>query len=55
MLFQEPRTPDEANFVDEESGESRNVRIRLGDAVTVRLAGRNVADGRTDAMVSGWD
>lgn len=55
MLFQEPRTPDDADYEDPETGEPRKVRARLGDAVTVRLAGRNVADGRTDAVLSGWE
>lgn len=54
MLYLEPRTPDDADYEDPESGELRKVRARLGDSVTVRLAGRNVADGRTDAVLTGW-
>src|SRR5688572_24115545 len=38
--------------LDEESGEVRRVRARLGQRITVALAGRNVADGRTEARVT---
>ena len=40
--------------LDAETGESRRVRARLGDRVTVRLAGRDVASGRTGAVLAGW-
>ncbi|MGB1586168.1 MAG: RNB domain-containing ribonuclease [Thermoplasmatota archaeon] len=39
---------------DEETGESRQVRARLGDAVAVRLAGRDVAEGKTGAELTRW-
>jgi exoribonuclease R len=40
--------------LDADTGESRRVRARLGDRVTVRLAGRDVASGRTGAVLTGW-
>ncbi|MCA1819508.1 MAG: ribonuclease R, partial [Halobacteriales archaeon] len=40
--------------LDRESGEARRVRARLGDRVTVRLAGRDVASGRTGAALVAW-
>jgi exoribonuclease R len=40
--------------LDDETGETRRVRARLGDRVTARLAGRDVAAGRTGAVVVGW-
>lgn len=43
-----------AAFHDEELGESRRVRARLADRVQVRLAGRDVAGGRTGAVLTGW-
>ena len=43
-----------ADWYDEELGERRKVRVRLGDAVQVRLTGRDVADGRTGAAVTAW-
>ncbi len=54
MLFQLPASPGAGNFVDPESGEERLVRARLGDAVTVHLAGRDVAEGKTGAVLTGW-
>lgn len=41
-------------WYDEELGESRRVRARLGDKVQIALAGRDVADGRTSARVRAW-
>ena len=41
-------------YYDDETGESRQVRARLGDAVTVRLAGRDVAEGKTSAELVHW-
>jgi exoribonuclease R len=38
----------------DESGESVLVRARLGDRVTVRLAGRDAAAGRTGAQLLEW-
>lgn len=40
--------------IDPETGEVRRVRARLGDTVTVRLAGRDVAAGRTGAQLLAW-
>jgi ribonuclease R len=40
--------------VDPDSGEVLRVRTRLADKVTVRLAGRDVAAGRTGAQLLGW-
>jgi hypothetical protein len=63
MLFLSPETArqrfgDDARTLDawhdDESGEMRVVRARLGDRVSVRLAGRDVAAGRTDAVVQAW-
>jgi len=45
---------DVKQWLDPESGEVRRVRARLGDAVTVRLAGRDVAAGRTGAQLLRW-
>jgi len=45
---------DLVEALDEASGEARRVRVRLADRVTVRLAGRDVAAGRTGAVVVGW-
>jgi exoribonuclease R len=42
------------DWYDEELGEVRRVRARLGDAITVRLAGRDVCDGKTGAEVMAW-
>ena len=41
-------------WYDEETGETRRVRARLADPVQMRLAGRNVADGKTDARITAW-
>ncbi len=41
-------------FYDDELGEMRRVRARLGDRVSVRLAGRDVAEGKTGAQLTGW-
>ncbi len=41
-------------WLDPESGEVRRIRAKLGDAVTVRLAGRDVAAGRTGAQLLRW-
>ena len=41
--------------VDPDSGEAVRIRARLGDKVTVRLAGRDAAAGRTGAQLLGWD
>lgn len=43
-----------AAMLDGETGELRHVRARLGDPVTVRLAGRDVAEGRTGARLVAW-
>jgi ribonuclease R len=37
-----------------QTGEERRVRVRLADAVRVRLAGRDVAAGRTGAVLLSW-
>ncbi len=42
------------DWLDAESGELRKVRARLGDRVPVRLAGRDVAAGRTEARIVAW-
>jgi len=43
-----------ADWLDPESGEVRRVRARLGGKVTVRLAGRDVAEGKTGARLLSW-
>ncbi len=43
-----------AQWYDEELGEQRRIRAILGDKVQVRLAGRDVADGKTGAELLGW-
>ncbi|MES2155026.1 MAG: ribonuclease R family protein [bacterium] len=45
---------DVTQWLDPESGELRRVRARLADKVTVRLAGRDVAAGRTGAQLLRW-
>jgi exoribonuclease R len=40
--------------LDEETGEVRRIRARLGDKVRIRLAGRDVAAGRTGAVLTSW-
>jgi ribonuclease R len=52
--FVEASTKDLLQWLDAESGEVRRVRARLGDRVTVRLAGRDVAEGRTGARLVSW-
>lgn len=54
MLYLIPG-PGQGNHVDEESGEERLVKAKLAQPVTVRLAGRDVADGKTAAVLSGLD
>jgi ribonuclease R len=60
MLFQVRRDeepPDAGSlsaWLDPESGELRRVRARLADRVTVALAGRDVAAGRTGARLVAW-
>ncbi len=41
-------------WFDDELGEARMVRGRLGDPVQVQLAGRDVAAGRTGARLMAW-
>jgi ribonuclease R len=41
-------------WYDEDLGEQRRIRAKLGDRVTVRLTGREVADGRTGADIVHW-
>lgn len=41
-------------WYDPELGETRWVRIRLGDRLTVRLTGRDVAAGKTSADIVEW-
>lgn len=63
MLFVEEREV-EANRIEDvralrallhaESGELRRIRVRLGDKVTVRLAQRDVAAGKTGAQLVSW-
>jgi exoribonuclease R len=48
------KVQDVTAWLDPESGELRRVRARLGDKVTVRLAGRDVAAGRTGAQLLRW-
>lgn len=45
---------DVKQWLDKESGEVRRVRARLGDSVSVRLMGRDVAAGRTGAQLLRW-
>jgi exoribonuclease R len=47
-------TKEILEWLDPESGEVRRVRVRLGDPVSVRLAGRDVAEGRTGARLLSW-
>jgi ribonuclease R len=54
MRFADASTKEMLQWLDPESGEVRRVRARLGDRVTVRLAGRDVADGRTGARLVSW-
>jgi ribonuclease R len=54
MRFAEASTKEILDWLDPESGEVRRVRARLGDKLTVRLAGRDVADGRTGARLASW-
>jgi exoribonuclease R len=54
MAFAGASTKQMLEWLDAESGEVRRVRARLGDKVTVRLAGRDVADGRTGARLVAW-
>jgi ribonuclease R len=54
MRFADASTKDILQWLDAESGEVRRVRCRLGDKVTVRLAGRDVAEGRTAARLTSW-
>jgi len=53
MLFQQA-PGDPRAWLDPETGEERLVRARLGDKVTVALAGRDVAAGRTGARLVAW-
>ncbi len=41
-------------FYDDELGEMRKVRARLGNRVSVKLAGRDVAEGKTGAQLQSW-
>ncbi len=41
-------------WFDDDLGEARMVRARLGDPVQVQLAGRDVAGGRTGARLVAW-
>ncbi len=41
-------------WFDEELGEQRRVRAILGDRVSIQLAGRDVADGKTGARIVHW-
>ncbi len=41
-------------WFDEELGEQRRVRAKLGDRVAIQLAGRDVADGKTGARIVAW-
>ncbi|MHB1261093.1 MAG: RNB domain-containing ribonuclease, partial [Thermoplasmatota archaeon] len=54
MAFAGASTRELLEWLDAESGEVRRVRARLGDKVSVRLAGRDVADGRTGARLVAW-
>lgn len=54
LAFADASTKDILEWLDPESGEVRRIRARLGDKVTVRLAGRDVADGRTGARLASW-
>jgi exoribonuclease R len=54
LRFADASLKDLLSWLDEESGEVRRVRIRLGDPVSVRLAGRDVAEGRTGARLTSW-
>ncbi len=42
------------DWYDEELGERRRVRAQLADRITIRLAGRDVADGKTGAELLAW-
>jgi ribonuclease R len=42
------------DYYDEEYGEMRKIRAQLGDRVTAKLAGRNVAEGKTSAVITSW-
>jgi exoribonuclease R len=54
LAFAGAGTRELLDWLDPESGEVRRVRARLADKVTVRLAGRDVADGRTGAKLVSW-
>lgn len=52
--FADTSLKDLLEWLDPESGEVRRVRARLGQPVSVALAGRDVADGRTGARLLSW-
>lgn len=56
MLYLQPRETDLdlEEYFDEDYGEVRKVRARLGTRVSARLTGRNVAQGKTGAEISSW-
>ncbi|MEA3165315.1 MAG: ribonuclease, partial [Thermoplasmata archaeon] len=54
LRFADASLKEMLEWLDAESGEVRRVRARLGDKVSVRLAGRDVADGRTGARLVSW-
>ncbi len=52
--FRSEDVADIAASLDEETGMMLRVRARLGQRVNVALAGRDVAEGRTDARIVSW-